>query len=350
MIYGFMLDKNYRGHGIVKSSEDLMHEEFNNFSNIVKSIDCLTENGLLTEGIDFKAIGEKIKTTWQNFVTWFKEHIVKFFKELWQKIVNSKVGQAIAKLKSKKNPKTKDLEFKPGNTEAPAETTEKVEESMVSYLTEATKRELQLKIAIERSLVPELYFKLEEFVDVNKLSNAINGLIDHSRTVIKMVEDKNPKTDKQLYNYTSSKEFDEINAKGDQLVDEITSSIKFDISTNFNMSGMIEVVHNELKSRVPKSISYDSLVALVETNTKNATTEIKQLSNLIMTVDKFCDEFTAKLTTGISSKAVFDMINDAITSFRLTSVALSATLAEIKTMYQKATDIVANLTMLNEIL
>lgn len=348
MIYSYMLDKNYRGSTVIKSSEEIMNEEYKAFSNIAKSINCLTENGIMVEGIDFKAVGEKIRTYWKKFVTWFREHIVKFFKDLWQKIVNSKVGQAFAKLKSKKNPKVEKLEFKPGNTEAPKEVEESV--SITEASPSASRKDLQLKIMIEKSIVPELYFRLDEFLDVNKLNTCINDIIENSRKAISMVEEKNPKTDNQMYKYTSSKAFDEINAKGKQIEEDLKDAVHLDIESVNNVSDIIDSVHEKLKSRVQDSMSYQSLVSLIETNTKNANTEIKQLSTIIMTIDKFCNEFDQKLANGISSSGVFTMIKDAVDMFRFVSSTLSAYLNEIKAMYQKSMDILKNLILLNEIL
>ena len=353
MIYGYMLESKKP---VQQTSIDsIINEEFSTFNRICDSINILTENGIIFEA-DGEGFFAKIKKIWDNFKKWFNEKVIGFFKELWGKIVNSKLGQTIARIKSKRSEKLKNAEFSTDPSKSAAEETSDIGESVVL---EAS-REAQLKKIVEKNICPELFFKFSRYCDTSKLASISKEAVGLTQQIAEMIIKFNPKNDKdvekksmsdpeaaQLYNKVMELEegYDSI-WKGPAANYDTRSGDTSDWEAIER--GIISDCESEMKSF--KRITFDNLLTIAENNIKNAQNDIKFLESVIKDTNKTISNFEGLInkTTDATSFTI-KFLKEGFNCCKQAAEVDVHVLNFVKNTYSKSIKLVTAMSAISEI-
>lgn len=356
MIYSYMVAKPNNSNQQI-DLESFIDQEIKSFNRICESVSILTENSIAFEA-DGEGFFARIKKIWDKFKEWFDKHVLQFFRDLWKKIVESKLGKAIADLKSNISNKLKKTSFSTDPEKPSPETVDDmVDESVIM---EAGRASI-LKRVVEKNICPELFFKLDKYCNASKLSQLSKEGVDLMKKSLDLTVKMNSRSlksaEKDIENALEDPEVEDLYDKIGNLALEYMSIWNIPNITNLTAAADWEKVQeaiindctSEMKSN--RSITFEALVSLVESNIKNASTDIRLVEGVLKDTN----------TVIRDTESIIDKSNGQVTRFTTKclkdSLKLSKQCAEcdrmiikfVNDMYGKSAKLLASMKALNDL-
>ena len=338
---------------------DKISEEFNNFSKIMSSISILQENTILTEGIDFKKIGQKIKNIWSRFVKWFKEHVIDKFKDFVAALKAKKALNNVKSLMRLTGIKKAKVSFRKNqNGQFEAIYISKMNES--TYITEAGDKDSQLAAMVAKMIRPQVFFNINNYVDCSKYLSVLNKSTELTNKTVAMYKSMPDETDTDA----TEKWLDQLNELTDDiksLIPETEESFKRGPLATLNdisYNGIKETINKDLESKMPTEISFNELIKIIEDNTKSSLDATAFFSSAITTVNKQTDIVSKAIeevaydyaeNSGLAAKRL-NCLNSLFASCKQVDSGLAALQDYCNNAYNTAALISESLLKLSEIL
>lgn len=321
MIYGYMLESKN------DNIEQLFTKEFNTFSSIVESINILTENHIILNEFDFKSILDKISKAWNNFKIWFNEHVVEFFKKVINKIKESFIGKKIedikTKLKSKKS--VKDIKLNPKNSDD-SSTNE-------AYLLEEDNSITEIKTKVEMSLKPDLFFRLDNYVDMNRIESIYKEFNLSIKRCVDFTTSINVNDQKEMSNAVNSNpELSNIASNLDKFKDTISTAYKGSL-LNAKEEDVESLIRQDVAKRASSTIGVNELLDLITDNMYENNKSMSRLNSIINELKKTEQYIDSIINSGKVTNYTLGVLNRCITIVRNTSKRTSLFIQNIAKMF-----------------
>ena len=289
--------------------------ECDNFKKILEATSILNENSILIEAIDFKAISGKLKHIWESFKKWFKTHVIDKLKALYQKIVSSRLANAIKKIPSSTYGKFNDIKFRLKNGKYVPEDVnfddaedaknfdtldslddKDINEACNKILSEAvSEKESKIVAMIGALIKPAIFFNIHNYVDTGKLVSAFKIFEKVGEKAIDILNKAGDNSKDSLSDLRQNIDYN-TEDESDEAFDMIEDAFKIQLSDmddydSISANEIKSAINKDLQSKMKSNLTLREVLDIIKTNqdsTKDCMDLFRSMSNSInSSIEKF---------------------------------------------------------------